>query len=375
MSKTANLFLRGDVWYFRKKLKGSRQRPCVSTGCKDLNQAKRRKTELEKELNDDTFGWKKKVAAPPVVDWLQECVKVHGPARDRGFAATMALAQQFWMADETLPRRLSEVVSTHCTMFVNWLASEGYAGNTIRTRASYMKAMWNLAIGAGLVTKNPWQKLKLPKRKPRKRVLREREQPLFLAQLKPMWQRGAEFIILTGVRHFELDGLKDEDIDFVLRHVHVRAGKGGKERFIPLSPEAASIARAQITARDTGTMGVRLFPKTRRRIEQGFFWPATSAFIRDIQAAATSAELPETTVHDLRRTFGTRCAMSGVPMRKLQEWMGHSSIKTTAEFYVVADENRNTDVEMMAGLRASVTAAREEMQDKTTVVAKVATRR
>jgi integrase len=33
--------------------------------------------------------------------------------------------------------------------------------------------------------------------------------------------------------------------------------------------------------------------------------------------------------HDLRHTFGTRMAATRVPMRTLQEWMGHRDIKTT----------------------------------------------
>ena len=33
--------------------------------------------------------------------------------------------------------------------------------------------------------------------------------------------------------------------------------------------------------------------------------------------------------NDLRHTFGTRVAASGVPLRTLQEWMGHRDYKTT----------------------------------------------
>ena len=36
--------------------------------------------------------------------------------------------------------------------------------------------------------------------------------------------------------------------------------------------------------------------------------------------------------HDLRHTFGTRCAAAGVPMRTLQEWMGHRDIETTQRY-------------------------------------------
>jgi hypothetical protein len=33
--------------------------------------------------------------------------------------------------------------------------------------------------------------------------------------------------------------------------------------------------------------------------------------------------------HDLRHTFGTRMAAAGVPLRTLQEWMGHRDFATT----------------------------------------------
>ncbi len=35
------------------------------------------------------------------------------------------------------------------------------------------------------------------------------------------------------------------------------------------------------------------------------------------------------TFHSLRHTFGTRMAAVGVPMRTLQEWMGHKDYATT----------------------------------------------
>jgi integrase len=38
------------------------------------------------------------------------------------------------------------------------------------------------------------------------------------------------------------------------------------------------------------------------------------------------------TFHDLRHTFGTRMAAAGVPVRSLQEWMGHADLKTTLRY-------------------------------------------
>ena len=42
--------------------------------------------------------------------------------------------------------------------------------------------------------------------------------------------------------------------------------------------------------------------------------------------------------HDLRKTFATRAAGSGVPMHELKAHLGHSSITTTAEYYTAIEE-------------------------------------
>ena len=45
--------------------------------------------------------------------------------------------------------------------------------------------------------------------------------------------------------------------------------------------------------------------------------------------ALKAAGVREVRFNDLRHTFGTRMAAAGVPMRTLQEWMGHRDNKTT----------------------------------------------
>ena len=50
---------------------------------------------------------------------------------------------------------------------------------------------------------------------------------------------------------------------------------------------------------------------------------------RRFTAARDRAGVREIRFHDLRRTFGTRMAAAGAPMRSLQEWLGHSDFRTT----------------------------------------------
>jgi integrase len=49
--------------------------------------------------------------------------------------------------------------------------------------------------------------------------------------------------------------------------------------------------------------------------------------------ACNDAKVHVIKFHDLRHTFGTRAAAKNVPMRTLQEWMGHADSKTT-QIYV-----------------------------------------
>jgi integrase len=55
--------------------------------------------------------------------------------------------------------------------------------------------------------------------------------------------------------------------------------------------------------------------------------------LRRYRKALRTAKLDEThRFHDLRHTFGMAMAAAGVPMRTLQEWMGHRDIETTQRY-------------------------------------------
>jgi len=66
-----------------------------------------------------------------------------------------------------------------------------------------------------------------------------------------------------------------------------------------------------------------------------------SRTLKRFKAALARAGVREIRFHDLRHTFGTRMAAAGVPIRTLQEWMGHRDYKTTliyADYAPAANE-------------------------------------
>jgi len=54
-----------------------------------------------------------------------------------------------------------------------------------------------------------------------------------------------------------------------------------------------------------------------------------SRLLKRYKKALEAAKVRPVRFHDLRHTFGTRMAAAGVPLRTIQEFMGHRDYKTT----------------------------------------------
>ena len=77
--------------------------------------------------------------------------------------------------------------------------------------------------------------------------------------------------------------------------------------------------------------------------------------LKRFKQALTRACVREVRFHDLRHTFGTRMAAAGVPMRTIQEWMGHRDSKTTEIYADYQPSGREADlVEQAFAARGSI---------------------
>src|SRR5262245_50142369 len=66
--------------------------------------------------------------------------------------------------------------------------------------------------------------------------------------------------------------------------------------------------------------------------------------------------------HDLRRSFGFRCAMRVMPVL-LQKWMRHANIETTLKFYV-GNDAREMGRAVWRAFRATAKTATEETEEQ-----------
>jgi integrase len=69
-----------------------------------------------------------------------------------------------------------------------------------------------------------------------------------------------------------------------------------------------------------------------------------SRLLKRYKQALKRAGVRDVRFHDLRHTFGTHMAAHGVPMRTLQEWMGHRDFKTTLIYADYAPSSAEADL-------------------------------
>ncbi len=134
-----------------------------------------------------------------------------------------------------------------------------------------------------------------------------------------------------GLRVSEIARLAVADIDSSRMVIHVRRGKGRKDRIVPLSPVLLMILREHFRiARPDEYL---FFGQDRSRPI------STEAIAAACRNAALRAGLKKrVTPHTLRHTFATHHLEAGTDLRTLQLMMGHTSLKTTSRYLHVSTD-------------------------------------
>ena len=146
------------------------------------------------------------------------------------------------------------------------------------------------------------------------RALTMAEQEDFLRRLEGHRLRNLFlFYIYTGVRRCEALALRWADVDFARKQITVRGTKTASSfRTLAMLPEVEQLLKEQRGQ----AAGERVFP-----------WCA-SHVSKQFKKLCGGHKL-----HDLRHTFVTRCAESGINVNVAQQLAGHSDIKTTLKTY------------------------------------------
>ncbi len=162
------------------------------------------------------------------------------------------------------------------------------------------------------------------------------------AKPKPYLYTFLATALATGLRLSELCNLRVEDIDAGSHTIHVRNGKGDKQRWVKLGERHLRLLRRYWQVERPG--GPWLFPAQRMMapfvVDPDHRWQDSPVSISGahsrLKVLRKRAGLKRNvTHHDLRRTYATWLLEAGVDLRVVQVLLGHDSPETTTRYTMV----------------------------------------
>ena len=183
------------------------------------------------------------------------------------------------------------------------------------------------------------------------RVLSVEEARRFLGSIANLKHRAAlTTAYAAGLRVSEVVGLRVGDVDSQRMVIHVRQGKGRKDRMVMLSTQLLALLRVYVRAVRPGEW---LFPGA---------VPARPLTVRSLQqacakAARVSGLQKPVSVHTLRHSFATHLLEAGTDLRAIQTLLGHGSVRTTQR-YTHVSTLRLQSIRSPLDLAAEATALR-----------------
>ena len=246
--------------------------------------------------------------------------------------------------------------------FVNWLANEKKVSASTQNQAlSALLYLYRHVLNIPMVVAGDVVHARRGRRLPI--VLSPREVKSILVQMRGVPRLCATLMYGSGLRLTECVSLRVKDVDFDRGEILLRAGKGDRDRRVPLARTVMPALRAQLERRKqafeadarAGVRGAPLPDALARKVpsaENDWRWqycfPAARTYVERgtrirrrhhlhqsvLQRAFTEAVTAsginkKASCHSLRHSFATHLLESGSDIRTIQELLGHSSVKTT----------------------------------------------
>ncbi len=243
------------------------------------------------------------------------------------------------------------VTGTTIVDYVTNLRDRSYKDATVARKVAAVKSFFGFLLAEKLITVDPTENLKSPqvgKTLPRALSAAEvdelLEQPARRNTVEARRDKAMlELLYATGLRVTELVSLDINDVALESDPVTVRCmGKGDRERILPLHQRPTDELRQYIfhvrprLVRNRREPALFVNRRGERLTRQGF-WLILKTYARDANLEAGI------TPHTLRHTFATHMLSGGMPLRNVQDALGHASISTTQIYTHLTDQQKRTE--------------------------------
>jgi len=217
--------------------------------------------------------------------------------------------------------------------YINFMKdTQNYKATTINRKINSLRSFFKFLISQGYIISNPAAPVTAPKKPERIPIYLKEDDLKKLIEAPEKYSKDhkvrdkliLETFIYTGIRRSELLHLNWIDVDFGLRVLSIKHGKGDKQRNIPLN---------DILQKDLwGYLQTRLPLKIQCLFisDEGNRLSTTALqqmFTRYIHLTGLSGK--GYTIHKLRHSFATMLIKRNVNLIAIQELMGHTDINST----------------------------------------------
>ena len=259
---------------------------------------------------------------------MTECLQLRGLAERTQEAYTRAVRQLAAHYHKS-PDQISEAELRQYFLYLKNV--KHYSRNTMTVAICGIRFFYEQTLNRnwaifGIVRPAPEKKLPV--------ILSRAEVRQILGCIRlPRYQVCLTTIYSCGLRLQEGTNLHVADIDSARMMIHVRHGKGAKDRYVPLPERTLQLLRQYWKQHHNPVL---LFPAEGRDhldLAQATE-PMSKSSVQDAFHAALkeSGNHKRASVHTLRHSWATHLLEAGVNLRLIQEWLGHSSPATTSVY-------------------------------------------
>lgn len=243
-------------------------------------------------------------------------------------------------------RKLSTLKTYDIQHVIAVMNEKGLATKTMKHAKSIMDIALKKAESEKIIPKNPVVNIEIPVKqaKPRKTLTLEELSKLFKAMENSRWIWSVKFALVTGLRRGELLALRWTDIDYQNKRITVDESnsltglgdtKNSKIHYVPLSDKAIEYLKMQkemlerefnpILYNEDLKKSALIFPnESGEMILPGSYYTLIRRF--SIKAGIKASP------HCFRHTF-VYLTRGNIPLKDLQNILGHSESTTTLDIY------------------------------------------
>lgn len=376
---------------------GKRKQKWVSTKLKVRGNKKQAlavaedlKLDFEKQLNMEFFKQfptsnNNVLFVDFINDWLETVKKTIEPSTYTSYNQIISGRITNYFTEN--PIKLIDLEPISIQNYYNILFGEGLSANTVIHHHALIRKSLDYAFKMNLIPSNPADKIQRPKKEQYIGGFYNEN------ELNELFEKSKDdpmelMILMTafyGLRRSEVLGLKWDAFDFenntiTIKHTVVIAKLDGKRQIVAKDrtknkssyrtlPLVNEISEKLLEKKKKQQAFKEAFGKTYiTESEEYVFVNPQGKLVRPdyvsehFSILLKNKGLKHIRFHDLRHSCASLLLAKGIPMKAIQEWLGHSNFSTTANIYAHLD-SKSKDMSVQALSNAiSIKKENEEMQ-------------